>query len=54
MHPPMRITLPGITSIPAPIAKSTPVTQASRLPMTKTIPEKDIVKPMSSEKARAA
>ena len=47
-------TLPGITSIPTPIAKSTPVTQASHIPMTKTIPEKDIVRPMSSEKARAA
>ena len=46
--------LPGITSIPTPIAKSTPVTQASHIPMTKTIPEKDIVRPMSSEKARAA
>ena len=46
-------TLPGITSIPTPIAKSTPVTQASHIPMTKTIPERDIVRPMSSEKARA-
>ena len=47
-------TLPGITSVPTPIAKSTPVTQASHVPITKTIPEKDIVRPMSSEKARAA
>ena len=46
-------TLPGITSIATPIAKSTPVTQASHIPMTKTIPERDIVRPMSSEKARA-
>ena len=46
-------TLPGITSIPTPIAKSTPVTQASHIPMTKVIPERDIVRPMSSEKARA-
>ena len=30
------------------------MTQASHIPMTKTIPEKDIVRPMSSEKARAA
>ena len=47
-------TLPGITSIATPIAKSTPVTQASHIPVTKTIPEGDIVQPMSSEKARAA
>ena len=47
-------TLPGITSIATPIAKSTPVTQASHIPVTKTIPERDIVRPMSSEKARAA
>ena len=47
-------TLPGITNIATPIAKSTPVTQASHIPMTKTIPERDIVRPMSSERARAA
>ena len=46
-------TLPGITNIATPIAKSTPVTQASHIPVTKTIPERDIVKPMSSERARA-
>ena len=46
-------TLPGITSIATPIAKSTPVTQASHIPVTKTIPDRDIVKPISSEKARA-
>ena len=34
--------------------KSTPVTQASHIPVTKTITERDIVRPMSSEKARAA
>ena len=44
-------TLPGITKLPTPIAKSTPVTQASHVPVTKT--ERDIVRPMSSEKARA-
>ena len=37
-----------------PIAKSTPVTQALHIPMTKTILERDIVEPMSSERARAA
>ena len=47
-------TLPGITNIATPIAKSTPVTQASYIPVTKTIPERDIVEPMSSERARAA
>ena len=47
-------TLPGITNIATPIAKSTPVTQASHIPVTKTIPERDIVKPVSSERARAA
>ena len=46
-------TLPGITNIATPIAKSTPVTQVSHLPVTKTILERDIVKPMSSERARA-
>ena len=47
-------TLPGITNIATPIAKSTPVTQASHIPVTQTIPERDIVEPMSSERARAA
>ena len=46
-------TLPGITNIATPIAKSTPVTQAPHIPMTKTIPERDIVRPVSSERARA-
>ena len=46
-------SLPGITSIATPIAKSTPMTQASHIPVTKTIPERDIMRPMSSEKARA-
>ena len=44
-------TLPVITNIATPIAKSTPVTQASHVPMTKT--GLDIVRPMSSERARA-
>ena len=46
-------TLPGITNLPTPIAKSTSVTQASHIPMTKTSTERDIVRPISSEKARA-
>ena len=47
-------TLPGITSLPTPIAKSIPVAQASHIPMTKTVTERDVVQPMSSEEARAA
>ena len=47
-------TLPGITNIATPIAKSTPVTQASHIPVTQVMPEKDIIQPMSSEKARTA
>ena len=45
-------TLPGITGIASPIAKSTPVTQASHIPVTQNMPEKDILEPMSSERAR--
>ena len=45
-------TLLGITSIATPITKSTPVIQASHVPMTKT--GLDIVRPKSSERARAA
>ena len=47
-------TLPGTTNIATPIAKSTPVTLAPHIPMTKTIPERDIVRPVPSERARAA
>ena len=47
-------TLPGITNIATPIAKSTPITQASHVPMTKTNLDRDIMRPMSSERARAA
>ena len=45
-------TLPGITDIATPVAKSTPVTQASHIPVVQTISERDIVEPMSSERAR--
>ena len=45
-------TLPGITDIATPVAKSTPVTQASHIPVIQTMPERDIIEPMSSEKAR--
>ena len=49
-------TLPGITDIATPIAKSTPVTQASQMPVLPNVPlpERDILEPMSDEKARAA
>ena len=40
-------TLPGITNIATPIAKSTPVTQASHIPVKQTMPEKDIIEPLS-------
>ena len=46
-------TLPGITDIPTPIAKSTPVTQASYVSVTRAGMERDIVQPISSEEARA-
>ena len=45
-------TLLGIANIPTPISKSTPVTQASHIPMTKIHLDRDIVGPMSSERAR--
>ena len=46
-------TLPGITSVPTPITKSTPVTQASHVPVTRAGTESDILQPISSEEARA-
>ena len=49
-------TLPGITNIATPMAKSTPVTQASQIPVILNVPlpGRDIVEPVSSEKARTA
>ena len=49
-------TLPGTTDIEAPIAKSTPVTQASQVPVLPYVSplERDILEPMSSEQARSA
>ena len=47
-------TLPGMTSLSTPIAKSAPVTYASHVPTSKPSIERDIVQPMSSEEARAA
>ena len=47
-------TLPGTTDIDTPIAKSTPVTQASQMPVLPNVSpiERDILEPMSSEQAR--
>ena len=47
-------TLPEITDIATPIAKSTPVTQTSHTPVIPTVPERDIMEPMSSERTRTA
>ena len=47
-------TLPGITSLPTPIAKSTPVTYASDIPTPEPGTGRDIVQPISSEEVRAA
>ena len=47
-------TLPGITNIATPVAKSTPVIQASQIPVIPNVPERDIVEPVSSERARTA
>ena len=49
-------TLPGITNIATPMAKSTPVTQASQIPVIPNfpLPERDMVEPVSSERARTA
>ena len=46
-------TLPGITDIATPIAKSTPVTQALQTPVLPNVllPERDMVEPVSSERA---
>ena len=47
-------TLPGTTDISTPMAKSTPVTQASQMPVLPNVPpyERDIMEPISSEQAR--
>ena len=49
-------TLPGTTSLDTPIAKSTPVTQASQIPPIPIVTScvKDILEPSSGEQARAA
>ena len=49
-------TLPRATDITTPKAKSTPITQASQMPVLPNVPppERDILEPMSSEQARSA
>ena len=49
-------TLPGITNIATPMAKSTPVTQPSKTPMFPNVllHERDMVEPISSERERTA
>ena len=51
MCPPMRILYQELLSCLLPLPSPTPVTQDSHVPVTKT--ERDIMQPMSSEKARA-
>ena len=47
-------TLPGITNIATLVAKSTPVTQALQILVISNVPERDIVEPVSSKRARPA
>ena len=55
MQPTYVSTLPGTTSMVTPIAKSTPVTQASQMPVLPIVPssERDILEPLSNEQARS-
>ena len=48
-------TIPGTTDIVTPLVKSTPVTQASQVPVLPNVPphERDILEPMSSEQSRS-
>ena len=46
-------TLPGITNIATPLAQSTPVTQASHIPVVGPTAGRDIVQPIASGGARA-
>ena len=55
MQPTYVNTLPGTTSMVTPIAKSTPMTQASQMPTIPTVSSqvRDILEPSSNERARA-
>ena len=56
MQPTYVNTLPGTTSMDTPIAKSTPVTQASQIPTMPIVSShvRDILEPSPSEQARTA
>ena len=56
MHPSYVNTLPGTTSIVTPIAKSTPITQATQIPTLPTVSSsgRNILEPTSNEQTRAA
>ena len=54
-HPMYMSTLPGVTQMVTPLAKSTPMTQFSQMPaITDRIPPvRDILEPTSNEQARS-
>ena len=56
MQPTYVSALPGTSSMVTPIAKSTPVTQASQMSVLPIVPsnERDILEPLSNEQARSA
>ena len=56
MQPTYMNTLPGTTSMVIPIAKSTPMTQASQIPTISLVSPcvRDILQPSSGKQARAA
>ena len=56
MQPTYVNTLPGTSSMVTPIAKSTPMTQASQMPTIPTVSSqvRDILEPSLNEQARAA
>ena len=56
MHPTYVNTLPGAMSMVTPIAKSTPMTQASQMPVISIVSPhvRDILEPSSNEQAGAA
>ena len=55
VQPMPMITLPGITQMVTPLAKSTPITQSSQMPeISNTLPPiRDILEPTSNEQARS-
>ena len=55
MHPMPMSTLPGTTQMVTPLAKSTPITQSSEMPVISDTfpPIRDILEPDSNEQARS-